>query len=755
VEAQTVSLVEVLAAARAGHASLVPECAGYLVLYLARAMRGAPVMVEPASVLVSTEGAVGLSGARRVESQARATERLRRLLAALLDVASGAAAPALTAVSRVGSEQTVEALVARVRAALVPLNRGAARRSLARVCRETLRAHERGALGTLDDIALAPPPGRRARAPAAPRDDSARPESEERLLEGGIESDPIVAALAVEPSPPPSLAEPTPTVVDAHLEEDELGEPNAAATPPAAPPLGVPPQASAVERIAAAPVPEVVAPARVEPVVAVEHVAPTIVDAPPVAPVDGASPGAAVGSTPEPADAPAAAPAVAPAPPAPAPPAPPAPLAVEAPADPEGAPGDPAVVRPASPRVEPRVLRRRAPLDRSTPATLLRRALGRGMPSGARAETAERAAPLREDPTAPLGLRFDAARALRVWPNASDVDALVDRFAEDAQHDPLRDAKSSLRRLAGVEGTPMPADVEPSIPIEVELPEELAMEGFAARAAGEVRSELSAAELAWFADERASVPASPSPSPVAIEHAPQALSAPPPAPRAPHPRRRRATRWLAAIAACAAGAASAFLWGHHPELVPGMRSVVPAPAFGPSMAGPCEALVRLRGLPSPHEILLHLGTTPLRAGPLPAQVHLEFVVTSPGHRASRLVVPADAAWVEVGPSRTLPLATTLAPAPPHDWPVAPEAQVGGVGPAGFIELSSAPAGADAWLVVGAGEERVREIPIGCADEARLLVVAPREPTWRRPLLIEGSLLRAAASTGTPVELSLR
>ncbi|RLB63012.1 MAG: hypothetical protein DRI90_07805, partial [Deltaproteobacteria bacterium] len=255
---ETVTLLEIIAAARGRHASLVPESAGYLVLGVGQASGGLPLRVEPACVLLSTEGVVSFAGPKQQLADDLCARRLRTILATLLDASqgSGAALHAALCAAEVGPAE-LTALYKTVAKALIPLNRSAAKRALARLARETLRATTEGLL-VVDDVTLEEPEescnqaqaGDEDGAAAAPPKDSEAAEadaseaapaeqtdSEEESNEGD-EGDEAAAAASGEdddepetaavddwedvdldielatPTPSPAMHEATPTFVD-------------------------------------------------------------------------------------------------------------------------------------------------------------------------------------------------------------------------------------------------------------------------------------------------------------------------------------------------------------------------------------------------------------------------------------------------------------------------------------------------------------------------------------------------------------
>ncbi|MDC0678054.1 hypothetical protein [Sorangium atrum] len=142
-----VTLEEVVAAAQARSASLVPETSGYLALAVSDATSRLPLRLDDRAVLLTTEGTVTVRTRGEAVAPAEAARLLRDLLARLL-AASAGSMPNLTATARPrpAHEQDPEAVARELEAALIPVNRNAARRALARLARETLRAKEAGRL---------------------------------------------------------------------------------------------------------------------------------------------------------------------------------------------------------------------------------------------------------------------------------------------------------------------------------------------------------------------------------------------------------------------------------------------------------------------------------------------------------------------------------------------------------------------------------------------------------------------------------
>lgn len=194
-----VTLGNVLVAAEIGRAPVVAESAGYVALAVADQLLRAPLSVDPASVGLSTEGAVVIEGARAASSS-EAEASVRALLASLLSVSKGST-PALGAAARRPSGAGIEALVNELEGALIPVNRAAAKRAIARLARETTRARESGALRGRKPrkTVVAPPPRREVFEEAVPTRRAPGPE---------------VPAMCIPTPPPMPVASPPPLLVD-------------------------------------------------------------------------------------------------------------------------------------------------------------------------------------------------------------------------------------------------------------------------------------------------------------------------------------------------------------------------------------------------------------------------------------------------------------------------------------------------------------------------------------------------------------
>ncbi len=143
---ETVSLLEVIAAARARHASLVPESSGYVMLALGRAMAGVPIRLDLERLLLTTEGAVSVAGPKEAISSAAALSSLGKLMVELLELSNGSLPALRTIAERTTGETSIDAFFEAIARALIPINHTAAKRTLARLARETLKAHQEGNL---------------------------------------------------------------------------------------------------------------------------------------------------------------------------------------------------------------------------------------------------------------------------------------------------------------------------------------------------------------------------------------------------------------------------------------------------------------------------------------------------------------------------------------------------------------------------------------------------------------------------------
>ena len=144
----TVSLLEILAAARAHAAPLAAESAGYLLLAVTDHVAVAPRVVSADDVELMPDGNVRLRARRGVASDVGVEQVLRQLLARTLEVSSSVG-PALRRAAQRSEDAGLPGLVRELETALIPVNRSAAKRALSRLHRETERAKSSGKLAKL------------------------------------------------------------------------------------------------------------------------------------------------------------------------------------------------------------------------------------------------------------------------------------------------------------------------------------------------------------------------------------------------------------------------------------------------------------------------------------------------------------------------------------------------------------------------------------------------------------------------------
>jgi hypothetical protein len=150
----SVTVSEVLVAARSGLAAVSSETAGYLVLGTADCLGEAPIGI--ANVYLDEDGALRLD--RRAEAATGDGEAgLRTVLKRLLETGRSPA-PALLRVASASEKRGVRRLIAEIEAALIPVNRAAARRALARLHRDVLRGKAAGKLSVPPEELLSPEP---------------------------------------------------------------------------------------------------------------------------------------------------------------------------------------------------------------------------------------------------------------------------------------------------------------------------------------------------------------------------------------------------------------------------------------------------------------------------------------------------------------------------------------------------------------------------------------------------------------------
>ncbi len=147
----SVTLDEVVSAARLRVASLVAELSGYLVLAAADHFIDSPRQVTSAEVLLQEDGSIIVIGGEACD-EAHAEGCLRALLAECLAV-SRSGAPAIHRAASASTRVGVSRFVIELEAALIPVNRAASRRALARLHREVSRAKGARLLDEAADVA--------------------------------------------------------------------------------------------------------------------------------------------------------------------------------------------------------------------------------------------------------------------------------------------------------------------------------------------------------------------------------------------------------------------------------------------------------------------------------------------------------------------------------------------------------------------------------------------------------------------------
>jgi hypothetical protein len=197
----SVTLAEIIDAARRSRGLLAAETAGYLVLAAADQVVTAPRLVDPRKCRVLVDGGRVIVPSGQHSLPAHAEESLRLLLQQLLEVSHGST-PALSALADASAQGTVPRFVGELESALIPVNRAAASRALARVARESLRARS---AATKPDVFA---PG--ARAPLPSDSFGEEPETLPRAVLSDVPSgtsseidELLIRAVASTPPPPP------------------------------------------------------------------------------------------------------------------------------------------------------------------------------------------------------------------------------------------------------------------------------------------------------------------------------------------------------------------------------------------------------------------------------------------------------------------------------------------------------------------------------------------------------------------------
>ena len=232
----TVSLLEIMAAARSHAAPLAAESAGYLLLAVADHVVAAPRLVTPDDVELLLDGSVRLRS-RPAPDSSRAEQVVRRLLRRTLEVSSSVG-PGLRRAAERTEDTGLAALVRELEVALIPVNRGAAKRALSRLHRETERARHAGKLTALLaaesvtselEVAPAPSPPRTEAAPSAP---APSPVVASHPAPEALEPSPVALPAVVAVAPPPAVPARPAAALDLTLTPPPRGEPAPALTKP-------------------------------------------------------------------------------------------------------------------------------------------------------------------------------------------------------------------------------------------------------------------------------------------------------------------------------------------------------------------------------------------------------------------------------------------------------------------------------------------------------------------------------------------
>lgn len=153
----SVTVAEILDAARAAHAVLSAETVGYLVLGAAdRVAHASPATFEIRDIELDDRGGVTVPGVRPAAHD-QAPALLQTALNELLACVSAGGSAAVARVGRSTEPVDVPRLVQGLEVALIPLNRAAGRRALARLHRDVARARSVGALRRIATPVLVAP----------------------------------------------------------------------------------------------------------------------------------------------------------------------------------------------------------------------------------------------------------------------------------------------------------------------------------------------------------------------------------------------------------------------------------------------------------------------------------------------------------------------------------------------------------------------------------------------------------------------
>jgi hypothetical protein len=671
----------------AGDRELVPvgpEIAGYVVLEAALRVRDVGGGVVSASELaIDLAGNVVLIAPPKRADDARAALSLRRLLGALLQVATSST-PALRACAKRKASTGLVGLIRELEGALIPLNRAASRRGVARIARETWELIESGELDLDEDderlerderdeapaeASPSPPPVVHAtrEAKVAPRKPAPELPIQVTAKAAAAEIDvpslpPPVAKVAIAPAPARAPTPPPPTALasDTASTRPTLFDD---ATPQTAPAqfAETGPTPTPLDKLAA--VLEAEAPAHDEdPFEVVSQLPPPVAEAADQPALDDSSRGFAVSIDPEPMEA---------------------------------APVSPETMRAAE----------LAPADRTDVD---------GIRTGVDTDAAD-----------------EPARAQKRGRRGPDrVKQLADAFQVSRQADDPTLSRA-LKQMVGVE-TGAPPQVAPRALEEAIARSERGDAEPGARATVRPGRRAPGASATTVATEGSTDDAT---SVQATNDGDDDASLPEVDVEHPLPRRGfgRALGTLAVIAAAAAGTfffvkGAPFARSSEPPAAAAAGSAVVATKSTTSaiaqatgqLPATCEGTLIVDGVAEGTEVVRKLGAAPLTAT-LPTRTSLELIAIAEGRPPQRVRVDAGTAWTQDPSGPHLDLTIPIPSGTSARWPARPASpsplRAGEPATRGLLRVHATPDAASVWVVVDP-----KAIPVPCGAASDLMLV---------------------------------